>query len=66
MKKWVSRILSESIDLPNISKMKLEIEIKKQELKNKYLESDRHTIQVDFLEYMDDVASIIEVIYLFY
>jgi dimethylaniline monooxygenase (N-oxide forming) len=66
MKKWVSRILSESIDLPNISKMKLEIEIKKQELKNKYLESDRHTIQVDFLEYMDDIASIIEVIYLFY
>jgi dimethylaniline monooxygenase (N-oxide forming) len=66
MKKWVSRILSESIDLPNISKMKMEIEIKKQELKNKYLESDRHTIQVDFLEYMDDIASIIEVIYLFY
>ncbi|KAM4651733.1 flavin-containing monooxygenase 5-like isoform 1-T3 [Discoglossus pictus] len=44
--------------LPSASAMKEDIEQKKEEMKKRYVCSHRHTIQVDYLEYMDEIASL--------
>uniref|UniRef100_A0A915A9N5 Flavin-containing monooxygenase n=1 Tax=Parascaris univalens TaxID=6257 RepID=A0A915A9N5_PARUN len=45
--------------LPSGERMKRSIEMKKREIEARYVKSRRHTIQVDYLPYMDELAELI-------
>ena len=45
-----------SAKLPSKDKMWKNIEQKRQAMAERYVDSTRHTIQVDYVAYMDDVA----------
>ncbi|KAF0977003.1 hypothetical protein FDP41_003656 [Naegleria fowleri] len=47
--------------LPSETEMKADIEMKKKEMQKRYLNSKRHTIQVDYTLYMDELAEMIQV-----
>lgn len=47
--------------LPPVSQMKEDIRKKKEEMEKRYVCSQRHTIQVDYLEYMDELAELLGV-----
>lgn len=47
--------------LPPVSEMKEDIRKKKEEMEKRYVCSQRHTIQVDYLEYMDELAELLGV-----
>lgn len=47
--------------LPSVSEMKEDIRKKKEEMEKRYVCSQRHTIQVDYLEYMDELAELLGV-----
>ncbi|VDM40357.1 unnamed protein product [Toxocara canis] len=51
--------LSGQTHLPSASQMERAIEAKKHELSARYVKSRRHTIQVDYLPYMDELADMI-------
>ncbi|KAM4023012.1 flavin-containing monooxygenase 5-like isoform 1-T2 [Anomaloglossus baeobatrachus] len=56
-----TRIFAGQIRLPSISGMKEDIRKKKEEMEKRYVCSQRHTIQVDYLEYMDELAELLGV-----
>lgn len=47
--------------LPSVYEMKEDIRKKKEEMEKRYVCSQRHTIQVDYLEYMDELAELLGV-----
>lgn len=55
--RWSVRVFKGLAHLPSKSKMLRDIALKKQAIKDRYVDSQRHTIQVDFLSYMDEVAT---------
>ena len=44
--------------LPSSSEMWEDIEMKRTAMSQRYVESTRHTIQVDYVEYMDEIAKL--------
>nr|XP_033817078.1 dimethylaniline monooxygenase [N-oxide-forming] 5-like [Geotrypetes seraphini]XP_033817079.1 dimethylaniline monooxygenase [N-oxide-forming] 5-like [Geotrypetes seraphini]XP_033817080.1 dimethylaniline monooxygenase [N-oxide-forming] 5-like [Geotrypetes seraphini] len=54
--RWATRVFKGLNKLPSMSDMKADIAMKKKDMENRYVESPRHTIQVDFMEYMDELA----------
>ncbi|TAE46725.1 MAG: NAD(P)/FAD-dependent oxidoreductase [Cytophagia bacterium] len=48
---WIAQLLTKKMALPSEEFMWLDIEKTKEELKKRYKESKRHTIQVDFFDY---------------
>ncbi|OCT85235.1 uncharacterized protein LOC494799 isoform X1 [Xenopus laevis] len=56
-----TRIFNGEKLLPSASAMKEDIMKKKEEMENRYVASQRHTIQVDYLEYMDELAELLGV-----
>ncbi|KAG9468504.1 flavin-containing monooxygenase 5-like [Eleutherodactylus coqui] len=56
-----TRIFTGKKLLPSISGMKEDIRKKKEEMEQRYVCSQRHTIQVDYLEYMDELAELLGV-----
>jgi flavin-binding monooxygenase-like protein len=59
--RWFARVLSGKCALPNAEVMRVDIARSQAAMRRRYVESPRHTIQVDFLEYMDEVARLIGV-----
>ncbi|XP_063282762.1 flavin-containing monooxygenase 5-like [Pelobates fuscus] len=55
--RWATRVFKGLCKLPSKDDMLADIAMKKRELECRYVESPRHTIQVDFLEYLDELAS---------
>ncbi|CAJ0919586.1 unnamed protein product [Ranitomeya imitator] len=47
--------------LPPVSDMKEDIRKKREEMENRFVCSQRHTIQVDYLEFMDELAELLGV-----
>ncbi|KAM4722716.1 flavin-containing monooxygenase 5-like [Rhinophrynus dorsalis] len=47
--------------IPSVSCMKEDIKKKKEEMEKRYVCSQRHTIQVDYMEYMDEIAELLGV-----
>lgn len=45
--------------LPDENDMLKDITNKRREMKHRYFSSSKHTIQVDFLPYMDEIAELI-------
>ncbi|XP_066453361.1 flavin-containing monooxygenase 5-like [Eleutherodactylus coqui] len=54
--RWATRVFKGLNKLPSKSEMKAEITKRREVMQKKYVESERHTIQVDYVDYMDEVA----------
>ncbi|XP_015278055.1 PREDICTED: dimethylaniline monooxygenase [N-oxide-forming] 5-like [Gekko japonicus] len=55
--RWASRVFKGLETLPSESEMLSDITAKKTAMEKRYVRSPRHTIQVDYIEYMDELAS---------
>ncbi|XP_064464184.1 flavin-containing monooxygenase 5-like [Ornithodoros turicata] len=54
--RWQAQLLSGKKHLPPVDEIFREIDAKQEVLKKRYVLSPRHTIQVDFIDYMDEIA----------
>ncbi|XP_071499187.1 flavin-containing monooxygenase 5-like [Diadema antillarum] len=54
--RWAARVFKGLVSLPRREKMLEDMRQKSEAMSNRYIKSQRHTIQVDFVKYMDDVA----------
>ncbi|XP_073449357.1 flavin-containing monooxygenase 5-like isoform X1 [Aquarana catesbeiana] len=54
--RWATRVFQGLAKLPPMGEMKEEINKRKEDMQNRYVKSERHTIQVDYVPYMDEVA----------
>ncbi|PRD27213.1 UNVERIFIED_CONTAM: Dimethylaniline monooxygenase [N-oxide-forming] 5 [Trichonephila clavipes] len=55
--RWFALLMKEKVKLPDYERMKDEIYRRKKALKERYVNSPRHTIQVDYINFMDDITS---------
>ncbi|UXI20837.1 hypothetical protein NH340_JMT06781 [Sarcoptes scabiei] len=54
--RWFSLLMVGKVKLPTETKMLEEIETRLKIMKKRYYNSNRHTIQVDFVDFMDELA----------
>lgn len=59
--RWATRVFKGLIKLPTASNMKYDIAQKKEAMQKQYVTSDRHTIQVDYVDYIDELATMVGV-----
>ncbi|CAI2354782.1 unnamed protein product [Caenorhabditis sp. 36 PRJEB53466] len=57
--RWAARVFSGKCPLPSSKQQLVDIAQKKEEMKRRYFDSIKHTIQVDYMTYMDEIAEII-------
>lgn len=50
--KWIAHVITEKIHLPAKAKMEAAIEVEKEKMAKRFHPSKRHTIQVDYAQYM--------------
>jgi dimethylaniline monooxygenase (N-oxide forming) len=58
--RWFALLMANKLKLPTVEKMNENIALKKKFAK-RYYESERHTIQVDWIPFMDELATIVGV-----
>ncbi|XP_078417718.1 flavin-containing monooxygenase 5-like isoform X3 [Cetorhinus maximus] len=54
--RWATRVFKGLAKLPSVSAMMAEILEKKEKIAKRYVSSQRHTIEVDYIPYMDELA----------
>ncbi|XP_030228423.1 dimethylaniline monooxygenase [N-oxide-forming] 5 isoform X2 [Gadus morhua] len=54
--RWATRVFKGCCKCPSVAAMLKEVECKQETMARRYVSSPRHTIQVDFVDYMDEVA----------
>ena len=54
--RWFAQLMANKVNLPDQKIMMREIAKKRQEMAKRYYESERHTIQVDWIPYMDELT----------
>lgn len=54
--RWISRVFSGKQSLPSVEQMEQDIAEKRQAMQKRYKKSQRHTIQVDYVPYMDEIS----------
>ncbi|XP_068175690.1 flavin-containing monooxygenase 5-like [Antennarius striatus] len=59
--RWATRVFKGCIKLPSMSSMLKDIQCKKKRMDERYVSSQRHTIQVDYVSYMDEIAELVGV-----
>ncbi|XP_072919676.1 flavin-containing monooxygenase 5-like [Hemitrygon akajei] len=59
--RWATRVFKGLVKLPSVNNMMADILEKKENMAKRYVSSQRHTIQVDFIPYMDEIAELIGV-----
>uniref|UniRef100_A0A3P9IF79 Flavin-containing monooxygenase n=1 Tax=Oryzias latipes TaxID=8090 RepID=A0A3P9IF79_ORYLA len=59
--RWATRVFKGCTKLPSVSAMMKDVESKQEEMKKRYFKSQRHTIQVDYISYMDEIAEMLGV-----
>ncbi|XP_068599169.1 flavin-containing monooxygenase 5-like [Brachionichthys hirsutus] len=59
--RWATRVFKGCLKLPPMSSMLKDIQCKKQTMAERYVTSRRHTIQVDYVSYMDEIAELVGV-----
>ncbi|XP_062919872.1 flavin-containing monooxygenase 5-like isoform X2 [Mobula hypostoma] len=59
--RWATRVFKGSAKLPCANNIMADISEKKEKRAKRYITSQRHTIQVDFIPYMDEIAELIGV-----
>ena len=52
---WVAKLIGGQVALPDRQTMEREIESDREKMRRRYVTSDRHTIQVDFYPYLDQI-----------
>jgi len=52
---WVADIIDGAVGLPSREEMQLQIERTQRKMHKRYADSRRHTIQVDFYSYLDEL-----------
>uniref|UniRef100_A0AC35G1I6 Flavin-containing monooxygenase n=1 Tax=Panagrolaimus sp. PS1159 TaxID=55785 RepID=A0AC35G1I6_9BILA len=57
--RWAAAVFAGKTFLPSFEEMISDIETKKFEMKKRYFKSPKHTLQVDFVPYMDEIAEIV-------
>ncbi|TKR86926.1 hypothetical protein L596_011422 [Steinernema carpocapsae] len=57
--RWVARIFAGREELPGTKQMYEDIELKRAQMARRYFKSTKHTMQVDYLKYMDEIAELI-------
>uniref|UniRef100_A0A8D2B4Q1 Flavin-containing monooxygenase n=1 Tax=Sciurus vulgaris TaxID=55149 RepID=A0A8D2B4Q1_SCIVU len=56
--RWAARVFKGLNKLPSAKKMMADIVQRKRAMERRYVKTVRHTIQVDHIEYMDEIASL--------
>ncbi|KAM4812182.1 flavin-containing monooxygenase 5-like [Urocitellus parryii] len=56
--RWAARVFKGLSKLPSAKKMMADIAQRKRAMEKRYVKTARHTIQVDHVEYMDEIASL--------
>lgn len=59
--RWAVRVFKGLTQLPDKVKMEEEVEKRTRSLRQQYVNSSRHTVQVDYVAYMDSIADEIQV-----
>lgn len=59
--RWATRVFKGCIKLPTLDGMQRDIKSKQEAMARRYVSSQRHTIQVDFINYMDEIADLVGV-----
>ncbi|XP_060888111.1 dimethylaniline monooxygenase [N-oxide-forming] 5 [Labrus mixtus] len=54
--RWATRVFKGCAKLPSVVDMMKDIQCKKETMAQRYVSSQRHTIQVDYISYMDEIA----------
>ena len=57
--RWAMKVFKKELHLPSKSEMSRDIEQKRRIMSQRYTNSRRHTIQVDFIPYSNDIAGMI-------
>jgi len=57
--RWIVGVWKGELGLPSTDEMRKENRERKEEMAKRFLKRSRHTIQADFQDYMDDIASLI-------
>ena len=57
--RWVAGVFSGKYTLPSKIIMQNDIDEKRINMKKRYFESPKHTLQVDFVPYMDEIAELV-------
>ncbi|ETN73901.1 Flavin-binding monooxygenase-like protein [Necator americanus] len=57
--RWVIQVFLGKVALPSKQAMLDDIAEKRVQMKRRYFQSEKHTIQVDYVKYMDEISSII-------
>lgn len=57
--RWASRVMSGKCSLPSQKEMWKDIKKKEKANKKKFINTPRHTLEVDFIEYIDELAALI-------
>lgn len=57
--RWFCELMKGNVTPPSVDEMIKDIEKKRKEIESRYYEGERHTIQVDWLPYMDEINSMI-------
>ncbi|EDV20464.1 uncharacterized protein TRIADDRAFT_51000 [Trichoplax adhaerens] len=57
--RWITQVFTKKCQLPSQAEMLADIEKKRREIADIYVKSPRHTMQVDYLEFMDELADLI-------
>ncbi|XP_040896111.1 flavin-containing monooxygenase 5-like isoform X3 [Toxotes jaculatrix] len=59
--RWATRVFKGSIKLPSAAAMLKDVQCKQETMAKRYIASQRHTIQVDYINYMDEIAELVGV-----
>ncbi|KAM9849271.1 flavin-containing monooxygenase 5-like [Aulostomus maculatus] len=59
--RWATRVFKGSIALPPVATMLKDMRNKQEAMAKRYVPSQRHTIQVDYVSYMDEMAELLGV-----
>uniref|UniRef100_A0A0N4WUI4 Flavin-containing monooxygenase n=1 Tax=Haemonchus placei TaxID=6290 RepID=A0A0N4WUI4_HAEPC len=54
--RWVTQVFVGNAKLPSEKEMWKDIDLKRRVMKKRYFASEKHTMQVDFVKYMDEIA----------
>ncbi|KAM9384190.1 flavin-containing monooxygenase 5-like [Pholidichthys leucotaenia] len=54
--RWATRVFKGCVKLPSLAVMQNDIQNKKDAMAKRYVTTQRHTIQVDYISYMDEIA----------
>lgn len=59
--RWATRVFKGCIKLPSVASMMKDVQCKEETMMKRYVSSPRHTIQVDYISYMDEIAELLGV-----